>query len=154
MSTSDGQSLLQERSSAGVASLTLHNLATTVSDLDTAVAWYEDMLGFVCEVRMPIPEGEVAILQGAGVQFELLAPSSMAETPLRFAALFADPPNHLLPIGNKFLVFQVDDLAIASAELAARSVEIVWREKELAPGWVATAIRDFDGNLINIFQRH
>jgi len=27
MSTSDGQSLLQERSSAGVASLTLHNLS-------------------------------------------------------------------------------------------------------------------------------
>ena len=45
-------------------------------------------------------------------------------------------------------------LARASAELEGLSVTILWREKELAPGFVATAIRDLDGNLINIFQAH
>jgi hypothetical protein len=64
------------------------------------------------------------------------------------------PPRHLLPIGTKFLVFEVDDLGRASTELEKLGVRIVWREKEIAPGWVATAIRDFDGNLINIFRRH
>jgi catechol 2,3-dioxygenase-like lactoylglutathione lyase family enzyme len=154
MSIHDGQPLIQDRSSVGLASLSLHNLATTVSDLDAAVDWYERVLGFVCEVRTPIPEGEVAVLRGAGVQLELLTASRMSEPPVRLAPLFADPPGHLLPIGNKFVVFEVDDLGVASAELAALSVEILWREKELAPGWVATAIRDCEGNLINIFQRH
>jgi hypothetical protein len=73
---------------------------------------------------------------------------------VRLDPLFADPPRHLLPVGNKFLVLQVDDLARASAELAERSVTFVWREKEKAPGFPATAIRDFDGNLINIMARH
>jgi hypothetical protein len=47
-----------------------------------------------------------------------------------------------------------DDLSAATAELEERDVTIVWREKELAPGWRSTAIRDMDGNLINVFQRH
>jgi catechol 2,3-dioxygenase-like lactoylglutathione lyase family enzyme len=144
----------QGSAAGGLTSLTLHNLATVVSDLDAAVDWYQRVLGFSCQARIDLAEGEVAVLSGAGVQLELLTPSRMDEAPVRLDALFAPPPRHLLAIGNKFLVFEVDDLARASAELAELSVEILWREKELAPGWVATAIRDCDGNLINIFQRH
>jgi methylmalonyl-CoA/ethylmalonyl-CoA epimerase len=144
----------QGSAAGGLTSLTLHNLATVVSDLDVAVDWYQRVLGFSCQARIDIAEGEVAVLSGAGVQLELLTPSRMDEAPVRLDALFAPPPRHLLAIGNKFLVFEVDDLARASAELAELSVEILWREKELAPGWVSTAIRDCDGNLINIFQRH
>jgi predicted enzyme related to lactoylglutathione lyase len=50
--------------------------------------------------------------------------------------------------------FNVDDLSVATAEFEQRGVTVVWREKELAPGWRSTAIRDMDGNLINVFQRH
>lgn len=64
---------------------------------------------------------------------------------MRLEPLFAEPPDHLLVIGNKFVVFEVDDLARASAELEHLSVTIPWRAKELAPGFAATAIRDLDG---------
>jgi catechol 2,3-dioxygenase-like lactoylglutathione lyase family enzyme len=148
------QSAVQGRSGAGLASLALHNLATVVSDLEVAVEWYERVLGFSCEARATIAEGDVAVLGGCGMRLELLTPSRMGQPPVRLDPLFADPPGHLLAIGNKFLVLEVDDLTRASAELAELSVTILWREKELAPGWVSTAIRDCDGNLINIFQRH
>jgi hypothetical protein len=60
----------------------------------------------------------------------------------------------VLPIGNKFLVFEVDDIAQASAELAHNVGHVrVAREGDRG-GFVATAIRDFDGNLINILGRH
>jgi methylmalonyl-CoA/ethylmalonyl-CoA epimerase len=137
---------------SGLASLTLHNLATVVSDLDAAIAWYERVLGFRLDARGDIAEGEVALMRGAGVHLELLDSSHMHEQPVRVDAVFADPPAHLLAIGNKFLVFTVADLAQASAELAEHGVTFLWREKELAPGFVATAIRDADGNLINILQ--
>jgi len=137
---------------SGLASLTLHNLATVVSDLDAAISWYERVLGFRLEARGDIAEGEVALLQAGHVRLELLDSSHLDEQPVRLEPLFADPPGHLLVIGNKFLVLQVDDLAQASAELAERGVTFLWREKELAPGFAATAIRDCDGNLINILQ--
>jgi len=139
--------------SGGLASLGFHNVATVVADMDKSIAWYCDVLGFALDARMDIAEGEVAILSGAGTHLELLCGSAMDEPAIRLEELFAEPPRHILPIGNKALVFDVADLAVASKELEDRSVSIVWREKELAPGWVATAIRDLDGNLINIFQR-
>jgi catechol 2,3-dioxygenase-like lactoylglutathione lyase family enzyme len=132
----------------------MHNLAVTVTDLDASIEWYRRVLGFRCEARVDIAEGEVAVLGGAGMRIELLMASRMAEQPVWLEQLFADPPSHLLVIGNKFVVFEVDDLARASAELDDLSVTILWREKELAPGFVATAIRDLDRNLINIFQAH
>ena len=65
-------------------------------------------------------------------------------------SLFADPPEHLRPTGNKFLVFAVDDLGCASDELEQKGVPIIWRGKTLSPGVVLTAIRDLDGNLVHI----
>lgn len=146
------QPSIEHASSSALASLTLHNMAIIVSDLESAADWYERVLGFRREARVDIAEGVVILMSGAGVRLELLHPSRMDEPQIRLEPLYADPPDHVLPIGNKFLVFEVEDLPKASAELEDLSVTFLWREKQLAPGWVATAIRDFDGNLINIVQ--
>ena len=137
---------------ASLASISFYAVATVVSNLDDAIDWYQRVLGFTEEARGPIAEGEVALLEGGGVTLELLE-CRLPESSVRLDELFADPPLHVLPIGNKFLVFDVDDLTAASAELEQHGVTILWREKELAPGWRSTAIRDMDGNLINIFER-
>jgi catechol 2,3-dioxygenase-like lactoylglutathione lyase family enzyme len=146
------QPSIEQASSTALASLTLHNMAIIVSDLESAADWYERVLGFSREARIDIAEGVVILMSGAGVRLELLHPSRMDEPQIRLEPLHADPPGHVLPIGNKFLVFEVDDLAKASAELEELSVTFVWREKQIAPGFIATAVRDFDGNLINILQ--
>lgn len=138
---------------SGLESLTLHNLATVVSNLDAAIEWHKRVLGFRFEARAEIAEGEVVLLSGAGTHLELVHPSRLDEPQVRLDPLFADPPRHVLATGNKFPVFEVGDIAQASAELAEMSVAFVWREKEIAPGYLSTAIRDLDGNLINILSR-
>jgi len=149
LTSTDGSSL-----GSGLSSVSFYTVATVVSDLDEAIDWYGRVLGFAQEARGPIAEGEVALLHGAGGATLELLECRLPEPTVRLAALFADPPLHVLPVGNKFLVFQVDDLAVASDEFEQLGVKILWREKELAPGWRSTAIRDMDGNLVNIFQRH
>jgi catechol 2,3-dioxygenase-like lactoylglutathione lyase family enzyme len=137
----------------GLATASFYNVAIVVSSIDRAVEWYGRVFGFVEQARGPIAEGTVALMNGCGVTLEILE-WGLEEEPIRPAVLFADPPYHLLPVGNKILVFNVDDLSAATAEFDELGVTIVWREKELAPGWRSTAIRDMDGNLINVFQRH
>lgn len=137
----------------GLATASFYNVAIVVSSIDRAVEWYGRVFGFVEQARGPIAEGTVALLNGAGVTLEILE-WGLEEEPIRPEVLFADPPYHLLPVGNKILVFNVDDLCAATAEFEERGATIVWREKELAPGWRSTAIRDMDGNLINVFERH
>jgi hypothetical protein len=66
--------------------------------------------------------------------------------------LFPEPPEHLRPVGNKFLVFTVNDLDSASDQLEVKGVPIIWRDKTLAPGIRSTAIRDMDGNFVHIID--
>jgi catechol 2,3-dioxygenase-like lactoylglutathione lyase family enzyme len=135
----------------GLASMTYYCVAVVVADLDRSAHWYETVLGLRETTRLVIPGATVALLDCAGTRVELIC-SDEPSVPV-VPSLFADPPDHLLPIGNKFLVFEVDDLAMAGDDLQANGVEFVWREKDLAPGFRSSAIRDVDRNFIHILQR-
>jgi hypothetical protein len=90
------------------------------------------------------------LLEGAGTQLELIegdGPTVSTEP-----SLCADPPHHLLPKGNKFLAFAVEDLARATDQLRDKGVSIIWRDKQLAPGIRSTAFRDVEDNFIHIVQ--
>jgi catechol 2,3-dioxygenase-like lactoylglutathione lyase family enzyme len=129
----------------------LHNIAVSVSDLDSSVAWWARIFGLqvAARSRFETINADVAFMKGAGFQLELLQVPGC----FRIDELFADPPEHVLPIGAKSLVFQVDDLATVSQRLQDEGVTILWREQDLGDGSVSTAIRDNDGNVVNIFQR-
>lgn len=138
--------------SNGLQSLSLHNLAFTVSDLDKTIQWYGDILGFKVLNRVTFPAigAQVAFLQNADVRLEVL----QAPGGFRINEMFADAPAHLLPIGNKVLVLQVNDLHTATLELEEKGVTFAWKEVDLTgDGTFSTMIRDSDGNFINIFQR-
>ena len=132
----------------GLGSLTYACTAVVVADLDRAVEWYRRYLGFSECARMRIAGANVALLEGAGTQLEFLQydEGSVTTEP----SLFAEPPEHLRPRGNKFLVFTVADLERASDELESKGVPIIWRGKTLSPGVRSTAIRDLDGNFVHI----
>lgn len=137
----------------GIASFSLYNIAFTVTDLDKSIAWYKDIFGFelVSRVTFKIPSGsaETAIIKAGGMRLELLQVSNAK----RIEELFAEAPLHLIPIGNKSIVLQVDDLAAASEELEQKGVTFVWRELYIAGDkMLCTMIQDVDGNKINIFQ--
>ena len=137
----------------GLESFSLFNVAFTVADLDKSIDWYSTVFGFKLLSRstfkIPAGDAEAAIIEGNGLKLELLhVPDGQ-----RIEALFAAPPAHLVPIGNKSIVLQVDDLAQASKELEAKGVQFVWREQNLIEGgMLCSMIKDIDGNKINIFQ--
>ncbi len=134
----------------GLESLTYACTAVVVADLDRAIAWYGHHLGFTECARMRIEGADVALLEGAGTQVEFLQYDQGSVTTV--PSLFADPPEHLRPMGNKFLVFTVEDLDSASEELESKGAPIIWRAKTLSPGIRSTAIRDLDGNFVHIVE--
>lgn len=131
-------------------SFTLHNITTTVSDIDASVEWWNRVFGLelLATSRFDAIDADVAFLQGPGFQLELLQTSDGVRVP----ELTADPPGHIKPIGAKALVFRVEDLAAATRSFRDHGVTIVWSEQDLGDGSVSTAIRDNDGNFINVFQ--
>ena len=134
----------------GLNSLTFACTTIVVSDLDRSSQWYQSVLGFTEHARVRIDGANVVLLEGAGTQLELIesdGPSVSTEP-----SLFADPPHHLQPKGNKFLVFAVEDLTRATDQLRDKGVLILWRDKQLAPGIRSTAIRDVEDNFIHIVQ--
>ena len=144
---------MDSNSANGLQSLSLHNLAFTVSDVEKATEWYRDTLGFEVlrrEIFTALGDAEIAFLQKSDIRLEMLR----VKDGFRINELFAEAPAHLLPIGNKSLVLQVNDLHVATLELEAKGVTFVWKEMNLTEdGMPSTMIRDMDGNFINIFQR-
>ena len=141
------------QSEKGLKSFSLYNVAFTVADLEASQEWYRDVFGFklVSRSRFQLPQGsvEAAIIEAGGLKLELLTVPNAN----RIEELFLELPLHLNTIGNKSIVFQVEDVAVATEELAAKGVKFVYREQYLVEGAMfSTMIEDIDGNKINIFQ--
>ncbi len=130
--------------------LSLHNITITVSDLDAAVRWWDRVFGLreTARSRFEAIDADVAYVEGHGFRLELLQPANGYRVP----DMFLDPPEHIRAIGNKALVFRVDDLAGVTGRFRDLGVTIVWEQLDLGDGSVSTAIRDTDGNFINVFQ--
>jgi catechol 2,3-dioxygenase-like lactoylglutathione lyase family enzyme len=131
-------------------SFTLHNITTTVSDIDASVEWWHRVFGLelIARSRFDAIDADAAFLRGPGFQLELLQTSDGFRVP----ELTADPPAHIRPIGTKALVFRVEDLTAATHAFRELGVSIVWSEQDLGDGSISTAIRDNDGNFVNVFQ--
>lgn len=145
-----------EASNKGLASLDLFNIAFVVSDMDRTIEWYSDVLGFelVMKQAIPVENGELvmAFMQGAGVKIELLQNSDgqVVDAMVQDSKLDAPPT----VVGSKAIVFVVDDVKLATAELEAKGVDFLWKERYLADNaLLCTMVLDPDGNRINIFQR-
>lgn len=139
-------------SANGLQSLQWHNLAFSVADIEKTIHWYETTLGFKVMSRTSIPDfgAQIAFLQLADIGLEIL----QAKDGFRLDEMFAEAPKHLLPIGNKSMILQVNDLHQATAELEEKGVTFAWKEVDLSgEGHLSTMIRDNDGNYINIFQK-
>ncbi|MEO5891468.1 MAG: VOC family protein [Ferruginibacter sp.] len=139
----------------GLQSITIYGFAFTVKDLDHSVKWYQDILGFNKESQEIFDingkKAKIAFMELAAIKLELM----QIDGGYRIEAIFADPPDHLLPIGNKTLVLQVPDLHLATRELEEKKVKFEWKEMDLSGNGIRnTMIRDIDGNFISIFQKN
>lgn len=131
-------------------SYSLHNVTISVSDLEASITWWNRVFGLklLAKSRFDAIGADVAFLEGPGFRLELLQPADG----IRLPELTAEPPAHVRPIGNKALVFRVEDLRSVTQTFHELGVTTVWEQMDLGDGSISTAIRDNDGNLINVFQ--
>lgn len=92
------------------------------SNLNRSIKWHTEVLGFNLVGRTcfePV-NSDLAFLECKGIHLEII---KGAEN-IRIEAPFAEPPDHLKPIGNKTLVMQVDSINTTSQNLVDRGVTI------------------------------
>jgi methylmalonyl-CoA/ethylmalonyl-CoA epimerase len=126
-----------------------HHGGVSVPDLDEAIAWYRDVLGFELERRSPIPSVpcEMAMLRNGDLRMELFeAPAAKPPTEDR-----TYPDVDLLSHGNKHVSFVVEDVDPVAEQLKQRGADIVW-VKKFPNGRANIFIRDRFGNLIEFVQ--
>jgi catechol 2,3-dioxygenase-like lactoylglutathione lyase family enzyme len=114
----------------------LHHLSFTVPDLDAALSFWRDLLGF-----QPMARPEMgfagAWLSGFGTEVHLLAPTTGAEP--------AD--GRLSPLRNH-VAFRVDDLAAMREKLEAAGLEVMGGRGAIRQMWVL----DPGANVIEFIQ--
>ena len=110
--------------------LTFDSVYYHVTDMERAVAFYRDVLGF-----RPVSRDYVARFDIGGALFELVP----------------NPAGNALPgSGNARLSLGVDDIRQATRELEARGVRATPVKEE--PGGLLSFFRDPDGNELCLWQ--
>lgn len=126
----------------------IHHFGVAVAELEGAVAWYCEKLGFTVEKRFSLPEAHLDIVKLAnprGVRIELL--KSFREGVTRSDEQGLDEP------GAKHLCFLVDDIEEAVAEMRRRGIEVVQKPKVIeASGEKNCWIADLEGNRIEYIE--
>ena len=98
---------------------TIHHIAVAVSDVDEALATYENLLGATLEHRETVPEQGVdaATVIVGGNRIELLGATG-PDTPVgKFLAKRGPGFHHI--------AFQVDDVRAALTELEAKGAQLI-----------------------------
>jgi catechol 2,3-dioxygenase-like lactoylglutathione lyase family enzyme len=131
-----------------MAEFTFHHGGVSVPDLDAAIAWYGDMLGFVEERRFAIPpaRAKVAFIRKGPLRFELFEVEDAAPLPEDRRTPDADLRTH----GNKHLAFRVDDLDAFLAEMEGKGADIAFVVRQAFGK--GCFIRDCAGNLIEFVE--
>jgi len=125
-----------------------HHLGVSVPDIDAAIHWYSEMLGFRLESRLHIEKipAQVAFLCRDQFRVELFEVRGAASLPDDRRVPNLDLCTH----GNKHMCFEVPDVAAALAALRSRDADIAF---ELTVDGNPTAfIRDVAGNLIELLE--
>jgi len=125
------------------------HLGVSVPDLEAAVAWYRDVLGFEVERRFAIDTipAKVAMMINGNLRVEIFQPES-GKTPGEVRSI---PDEDIRTHGTKHVAFAVEDVLGLSEELGKRGVDIVW-VKKLTLG-NNMFLRDVAGNLIEFIER-
>lgn len=146
-------------------SLLMHHFSVSVPDIEVALRWYEDILGFKPEMRFTIDaiSAQGAFLVREALRIELWQIGSGAKVP----ASRKQPDSDLQSGGTKHVAFLVANLQERLAELHARGVDIAAVQRHPAepmqpelepfaanmPPAFAAFIRDPAGTLIELLDQ-
>jgi methylmalonyl-CoA/ethylmalonyl-CoA epimerase len=131
-----------------IGPLRAHHFGISVPDLDAAIAWYAEMLGFQLEKRLfiaPIP-AQVAFVRRGDFRIEIFEVEGAAALPEGRRVPNLDLRTH----GNKHLCFEVAAVAVAVARLRQHGADIAFETR--VEGNPTAFVRDCAGNLIEFIQ--
>jgi methylmalonyl-CoA/ethylmalonyl-CoA epimerase len=126
-----------------------HHVGISVINIDAALVWWEEMLGFTLErrYRLEAIPAEIAMIRNGALHVELFqVPQPKPKSPERSV-----PDDDVQTVGNKHVAFSVADVQATVDRLRAKGADIVW-VKDLPNGRAAAFIRDNEGNLIEFVQ--
>ena len=126
-----------------------HHCGISVADLETSIAWYNEMLGFTLEKRVDVQglPAKIAFLKNENFRIELFEMPGAASLPDDRKY----PDRDLMTHGTKHMAYQVADINPLIEALKAKGVEVVIDVNELDNS-LMSFIRDNDGNLIELIQ--
>ena len=130
----------------------IHHFALSVPNLDEAIRWYKDVLGFEVERRFGFPElkTEVAhLISSSEIRIELLCAEGAATSP----DLGRDAFGAIATQGAKHIGLQVENIDEAIKELRTKEVKILHEVTTVGLAGVRNFwILDNAGNQIEINQ--
>ena len=125
-----------------------HHGGISVPELEVAIAWWRDVLGFEVERRFPIPTipAQVVILKNGPLHIELFQVEGAKSLPDERR----EPDTDVYTHGNKHVSFAVESVREFAEQLKVRGADIVW-VKEMEQG-ANIFIRDNAGNLVEFVE--
>jgi catechol 2,3-dioxygenase-like lactoylglutathione lyase family enzyme len=126
-----------------------HHVGISVPDIEAAITWYREILGFTLQHRnfLPPARAKVAFLQNGDLRVELFEVENGQPLPPERRIPDQDLQTH----GNKHVCFAVDNIPRCAELLQQRGADIVW-VKDHGNGRANMFIRDLAGNLIEFMQ--
>ncbi|WP_375449499.1 VOC family protein [uncultured Devosia sp.] len=127
--------------------LGFEHIGMTSGDLDRAIAFYCDLLGFKLVLRKPQTQGELAFLDAGGGMLEIFAPGPGIQ-PAR------DVPQG--EAGARHLTFAFTDIGTVIEQLATAGVDIIERPRRAHNQEMfkrVAFVRDPDGIIIELAER-
>lgn len=131
-----------------MAEFTFHHGGVSVPDIEAAITWYGQVLGFVVEKRFAIEQAnaKAAMIRKGPLRFELFEAAGAAPLPEDRR----HPPRDIQTHGNKHVAFRVEDLEAFLTEMVAKGADIAFVvREEFGKGCF---IRDCAGNLIEFVE--
>ena len=126
-----------------------HHCGLSVPDLEAAIRWYREMLGFGLEMRQEMTHVPLkgAFLRRGDYRIELFEVPGAAPLPPQRRNVDEDLRTH----GTKHMALTVPNVRQALEFLRARGVEVAMEPMEVE-GTVACYIRDNSGILIELVE--
>ena len=127
-------------------SLKPHHVAINVPDIEDAIKWYGDVLGFTVERRNFIEgfRGQNALLKQGDFRIELFQNETLIQRPEEQV-----PPPGTEMLGFRQLAFSVTDLTTFTEMLEIKRVDITMRR----PDGTVLFVRDNSGNVLEFIDQ-
>lgn len=125
-----------------------HHGGVSVPNLDEAIKWYHDVLGFNVEVRFKLPHEpcEIAMMINGHLRMELFEMQGAKPLPEERRIPDMDLKTH----GNKHVSFATENVDTFAEELRKRGADIHWVKR--FPHGANIFLRDCAGNLIEVVE--